>query len=61
MEFSRITSTRKPKRLLMMLIKSVLIFVVIFVVVILIDRIDLPSPTKEVEKIIPNENLKIVK
>jgi len=27
----------------------------------LVDKIDFPAPNKKIEKIIPNENLKIVK
>ena len=42
-------------------IKVSLIFLVLFISVILIDKIDFPSPNKKIEKIIPNENLKIVK
>ena len=37
------------------------IIVVLFVGVILIDRIDFPSPNKKYEKVVPNENFKIVK
>ena len=44
-----------------LLIKVVLIFLALLVAVILIDRIDFPSPIKKIEKIIPNENFKIVK
>ncbi|MDA9687645.1 hypothetical protein N9U10_00860 [Candidatus Pelagibacter sp.] len=38
-----------------------LIFVSIFIIVTLLNKIDLPFPNKDIEKIIPNENLKIVK
>ncbi len=44
-----------------LLIKIILICLVLLIAVILIDRIDFPSPTKKIEKIIPNENFKIVK
>ena len=44
-----------------LLIKIILICLVLLLVVILIDRIDFPSPTKKIEKVIPNENFKIVK
>ena len=43
------------------LIKVALIFVLVFAVVIFVDKIDFPSPNKKIEKIIPNENLKIIK
>ena len=43
------------------LIKVALIFVLVFTLVIFVDKIDFPSPNKKIEKIISNENLKIVK
>ena len=61
MEFSRNTSTGKSKTSLVFLIKITLIFILIFVAVMFLSKIDYPSPNKEIEKIIPNENLKIVK
>jgi len=61
MQFTRNTSTRNLGGYLKLLVKVTLIFIVIFVVVTLLNRIDLPSPNKKIEKIIPNENLKIVK
>jgi len=42
-------------------IKVALVFILVFVAVIFVDRIDSPTPNKKIEKIIPNENLKIVK
>ena len=44
-----------------LLIKIILICLVLLIAVIFIDRIDFPSPTKKIEKVIPNENFKIVK
>ena len=44
-----------------LLIKIILICLVLLIVVILIDKIDFPSPVKIIEKVIPNENFKIVK
>ena len=61
MQFTRNTSTRNKKNFLILSIKIILIFVVIFFSVILLNKIDLPLPSKDIEKIIPNENLKIVK
>jgi len=58
MQFSKNTSTGRSKRFL---IKVTLVLVVIIVAVILLGKIDFPSPNKEIEKIIPNEKLKIVK
>ena len=44
-----------------LLIKIILICLVLLIAVIFIERIDFPSPTKKIEKVIPNENFKIVK
>jgi hypothetical protein len=44
-----------------LLIKIILICLILLIAVIFIDRIDFPSPTKKIEKVIPNENFKIVK
>ena len=43
------------------IIKIILALAVLFIAIILIDRIDFPSPIKKIEKVIPNENFKIVK
>ena len=44
-----------------LIIKSIIGLVVILGLVFLINKIDFPAPKKEIEKIIPNENFKIVK
>ena len=61
MQLQKNTSISKLSGLTKILIKTALVFLVIFVVIILIDKIDFPSPNKKIEKIIPNENLKIIK
>ena len=58
MQFSKNTSTGKSKGLL---IKAVLVLIIITGSVILLGAIEFPSPNKEIERIIPNEKLKIVK
>tara|TARA_B110000238_G_scaffold156394_1_gene169225 strand:- start:1 stop:177 length:177 start_codon:yes stop_codon:yes gene_type:complete len=58
MQITKITSTATLKGFL---IKVILVLVVIIVTVILLNKIDFPSPNKQIEKIIPNEKLKIVK
>ena len=45
----------------MILIKVILIIGVIIGTITLLNKIDFPSPNKEIEKIIPNEKIKIVK
>ena len=61
MQFIRNTSMSKRKSFLILSIKIILFFVVIFVSVMLLNKIDLPLPSKDIEKIIPNEKLRIVK
>tara|TARA_B100000795_G_C22340193_1_gene264710 strand:+ start:38 stop:214 length:177 start_codon:yes stop_codon:yes gene_type:complete len=58
MQFSKNTSTGTTKGFL---IKTILILIAIITIVILLNKIDFPSPNKEIEKIIPNEKLRIVK
>jgi hypothetical protein len=58
MQFIKNTSSSRTKGLL---IKALLILVVFVVAIILLGKIEVPYPNKDVEKIIPNEKLKIVK
>ena len=59
MQFIKKTSSRT--NILGLIVKLTLALVAIIVVVFLLNRIDFPAPKKEIEKIIPNENFKIVK
>ena len=61
MQFEKKTRIGNSKGIFGILIKIILAIVVFFVSIILIDRINFPSPTKKIEKTIPNENFKIVK
>jgi hypothetical protein len=58
MHFSKNTSTSISTGFL---VKATLVLIIIIGVVVLLSKIDFPSPNKEIEKIIPNEKLKIVK
>ena len=58
MQFSKNTSTGTSK---VFLIKIAIFLIIIIGAVILLGKIDFPSPNKKIEKIIPNEKLKIVK
>ena len=58
MQFSKNTSTGISKSFL---IKTTLVLTIVMGVVVLLGKIDFPSPNKEIEKIIPNAKLKIVK
>ena len=42
-------------------IKSILGIVLISIIVFFISSIDFPAPNKAIEKIIPNENFKVIK
>ena len=60
MEFNKNTSSGKVN-IILMVIKSLLGLVVILGLIFFLNKLDFPAPKKEVEKIIPNENFKIVK
>ena len=61
MQFQRKTSIGKLNGGIKILIKVCLVLLLVFISVILVDKIDFTSPNKKIEKIIPNEDLKIVK
>ena len=54
--------TRSPNfNLLSLSIKLLVVALFFFGAVFLLNKVDFPSPKKTIEKIIPNENFKIVK
>ena len=59
MQFTRNTSSSKSA--VGLIIKLGLVAIIFFVAIFLLSKIDFPAPKKEIEKIIPNENFKIVK
>ena len=59
MQFTRKTSS--SKKAIGLIIKLALVFVLLLGAIFLLSKIDFPAPKKEIEKIIPNENFKIVK
>ena len=59
MQFTKNTSSRTT--IIGLAIKLAFIFVIILGLVFLLNKIDFPAPKKEIEKIIPNENFKIIK
>tara|TARA_B100000989_G_C19301810_1_gene368778 strand:+ start:53 stop:232 length:180 start_codon:yes stop_codon:yes gene_type:complete len=59
MQFTRKTSSTKT--IIGLLIKLVLIMMVMVGIIFFLNKIDFPAPKKNIEKIIPNENFKIVK
>ena len=56
-----IKKTSASNNILKIVLKSTLILFIIFGIVILLNKIDFPSPKKKIEKIISNENFRIVK
>ena len=59
MQFIKKTSLRT--NILGLIIKLTLALVLILGIVFLLNKIDFPAPKKDIEKIISNENFKIVK
>ena len=59
MQFIKKTSSRTS--IIGLIIKFALFLVIILGVIFLLNKIDFPAPKKEIEKIIPNENFKIIK
>ncbi len=59
MQFTRNTSSSKSVTSL--IIKLGFVVVLFIGSIFLLSKIDFPAPKKEIEKIIPNENFKIVK
>ena len=60
MQFSKNTSSGKAS-IIGLVIKSIIGLGVILGIIFFLSTINFPSPKKEIEKIIPNENFKIVK
>ena len=59
MQFTRKTSYSKS--IIGLSIKLFLIAIVFIGIIFLLNTLDFPAPKKTIEKIIPNENFKIVK
>ena len=59
MQFTKNTSS--SKNTIRFIVKISLVVVLFFGAIFILSKIDFPAPKKEIEKIIPNENFKIVK
>ena len=59
MQFTR--KTIYSKSIIGLLIKLTVIAIIFIGIVFLLNKLDFPAPKKSIEKIIPNENFKIVK
>ena len=56
-----IKKTSSSRGILGIITKLALVSLIILSVIFLLNKIDFPAPKKEIEKIISNENFKIVK
>ena len=61
MEFKRNTRNSGLSSVGKLVVKILIFLILIFIAVVLIDKIDFPAPNKKIEKIISNENFKIIK
>ena len=61
MHFYKKTTIGKSNNYIKLVIKLALIVFLFFIILIMVDQINFPAPNKNIEKIIPNENFKIVK
>ena len=59
MQFTRNTSS--SKNVVSLILKFSLVLILLLGGIFLLSKVDFPAPKKEIEKIIPNENFKIVK
>ena len=59
MQFTRKTSYSKS--IVGLLVKLFIIALVFIGIIFLLNKLDFPAPKKSIEKIVPNENFKIVK
>ncbi len=56
-----IKKTSSSRSIIGIVTKLVLLLLVFFLITFLLNKIDFPAPKKDIDKIIPNENFKIVK
>ena len=61
MQFQKKTSVGRFGNLVKVLITVAFIFIISLLLVVLVDKINFPYPNKKIEKIVPNENFKVVK
>ena len=61
MEFQRKNNNSIAGRLKGPLVKIIFIVIVLIGLIYSLGSVDFPAPNKKIEKIIPNENFKIVK
>ena len=59
MQFVRKTSSRG--KIIRLILKLTLVFIAVLGIIFLLNKIEFPAPTKQIEKTISNENFKIIK
>ena len=59
MQFYKKTSS--TRNFVGLIIKLIIASIIVLGIVFFLNKIDFPAPKKDIEKIIPNENFKIVK
>ena len=61
MQFQKKTRAGPFGNLMKILIRVAFFFIALLLLVVLVNKINFPYPSKKIEKIISNENFKIVK
>ena len=61
MQFYKKTRVDRRTQLIKFSIKFMLILTLFFIIITFIDKLYFPSTKKDIQKVIPNENFKIVK
>ena len=61
MQFYKKTRVDRRTQLIKFSIKFMLILTLFFIIITFIDKVDFPSLKKDIQKVIPNEQFKIVK
>ncbi len=56
-----IKKTSSSRSIVGIVTKLVLLLLVFFLIIFLLNKIEFPAPKKDIDKIIPNENFKIIK
>ena len=61
MQFQKKTSVGRIGGLMKILIRVAFFFIIMLLLIVLVDKINFPYTNKKIEKVIPNENFKVVK
>ena len=61
MQFEKKTRLGNLGAVSKLIIKLGVLALIVFIAIVMIDKINFPKPNKSIEKIIPNEKIKIIK